>query len=101
MPAHNPACEKIFKEGAPLITSPANGSEYLISKKKPEPLQLVCRVGNDVGKVYWYINDKFYKSSDAGTKQFFMPDEGPIKISCTDDKGRNRNIWIRVRFVNL
>jgi penicillin-binding protein 1C len=101
IPPHNPACEKIFKEGAPLITSPSNGSEYLISKKNPEPLQLVCRTGNDVGKVYWYINDKFYKSSDAGTKQFFMPEEGPIKVSCTDDKGRNRNVFIKVRFVSL
>jgi len=43
IPLHNPACEKIFKEGAPLITSPANGTEYLISRKHPEPLQLVCR----------------------------------------------------------
>lgn len=101
IPPHNPSCEKIFKEGAPLISSPSNGTEYLISKKHPEPLQLVCRVGNDVGRVYWYINDKFYKSAEAGTKQFFIPDEGPVKISCVDDKGRNRNIFIRVRFVNL
>lgn len=101
IPPHNPYCEKIFKEGAPLITSPANGAEYLISKKHREPLQLVCRTANDVDKVYWYINNKFYKAGDAKTKQFFMPDEGPIKISCTDDKGRNRDVWIRVRYVNL
>ena len=101
IPAHNPACEKIFKEGAPVVTSPAPGTEYLINKKDPEPLQLSCSVGNDVGKVYWYINNKFYKAAEAKAKQFFIPDEGPIKISCTDDKGRNRDIWIRVRYVNL
>jgi len=101
IPPHNPDCEKIFKEGAPLIVSPSNGTEYLISKKHPEPLQLVCRVAGDASRVYWYINNKFYKSADAGNKQFFIPDEGPVKISCTDDKGRNRDVWIKVRLVDL
>ncbi len=101
MPPHNPACERVFKEGGPVITSPRNGSEYFISKKNPEPLQLTCNVGNDVHKVYWYINNKFYKSDNAHNRQFFIPDEGPIKISCTDDKGRNRDIRISVKYIDL
>jgi penicillin-binding protein 1C len=101
IPPHNPACEKLFNDGGPVVISPANGSEYLINRKDPEPVQLRCKVGNDVGKVYWYINDQFFKAGDAGTKQFFIPTEGPVKISCTDDKGRNRNIWIRVKYVDL
>ena len=101
IPMHNPDCEKVFKEGAPAITSPKNGSEYLISKNNPEPLQLTCNVSNDVAKIYWHINNKFYKASDAKGKQFFTPEEGPVKISCTDDKGRNRDIWIKVKYVNL
>ena len=101
IPTHNPDCEKIFKEGGPSITSPRSGTEYLISKKNPEPLLLSSNVGNDVSKVFWYINNKFYKSASAKSKQFFLPDEGPIKISCTDDKGRNRDLWIRVKYVDL
>jgi penicillin-binding protein 1C len=101
IPAHNPDCELIFKGNAPAITFPVNGSEYLISRKSPDPLQLVCRTANDVTKVYWYINDKFYKTTGAGDKQFFVPQEGPVKISCTDDKGRNRDIRITVKYVNL
>ena len=101
IPPHNPACDKIFREGGPQITSPTAGFEYLINKKDPEPLQLRCHSGNDVNKIYWYINNRFYKTADAGTKQFFIPGEGPVKISCTDDKGRNRDIWIRVRYVDL
>ncbi|THU32018.1 penicillin-binding protein 1C [Niastella caeni] len=101
MPPHNPACERVFKDGGPQITSPHNGSEYFISKKKPEPLQLSCNVGNDVHKVYWYINNQFYKSGEAHNRQFFIPEEGPVKISCTDDKGRNRDIWIRVKYIDL
>ena len=98
IPQHNPLCEKVFKENGPLITYPVNGTEYLISKKEPEPLQLTCNTGNDVQQVYWYINNKFYKSSPVKTKQFFVPDSGPVKISCTDDKGRNRDVWITVRY---
>jgi len=101
IPSHNPNCEKIFKEGLPVITSPNNNTEYLINKKDREPLQLTCKTQNDVSKVYWYINNKFYKASGAGEKQFFVPDEGPVKISCTDDKGRNRDIWITVKYVSL
>ncbi len=101
IPLHNPLCEKVFKEGAPLIMAPSNGTEYLISKKHPEPLQLVCRAAPDASRLYWYINNKFYKSCGKGDKQFFTPDEGPVKISCTDDKGRNRDVWITVKYVNL
>jgi penicillin-binding protein 1C len=101
IPRHNPGCEKIFKEGVPEITSPVSNTEYLINKKDREPLQLICKTANDVSKVYWYINNKFYKACSAGEKQFFTPDEGPLKISCTDDKGRNKDIWIKVKYVNL
>jgi penicillin-binding protein 1C len=101
IPAHNPDCEMIFKGNAPAVVSPSNGTEYLVNKKDPEPLQLICKTANDVSRVYWYINNKFYKAGAAGEKQFFVPAEGPVKISCTDDKGRNRDIWIRVRYVNL
>lgn len=100
IPPHNPDCEKIFKDGAPSITSPKNGAEYLISKKNPDPIQLSCNTANDVSKVFWYINDKFYKTTEARSRQFFVPEEGPVKISCTDDKGRNRDVWIKVKFID-
>ena len=101
VPPHNPDCEVIFKGAAPVINSPVNGTEYLINKTNPEPLQLICKTANDVTKVYWYINNKFFRSSNVGEKQFFVPQEGSVKISCTDDKGRNRDIRITVKYVNL
>ena len=101
LPPHNTECEIIFKGNGPNITSPVNGNEYYINKRSPEPLQLAASAGDNVNKFYWYVNDKFYKTTTARDKQFFIPDEGPVKISCTDDKGRNRNIWIKVRYVDL
>ncbi len=101
IPAHNTSCEQVFKEGAPMITSPSNGSEYFISKKHPEPLKLATRTAADVTRLHWYINNEFYKTTSRGETQFFLPKEGPVKISCTDDKGRNRDVWIRVSYVDL
>jgi penicillin-binding protein 1C len=101
IPPHYAECEQIFKGEGPVITSPLNNNEYFINRKDPEPLQLSATAGNDVTKLYWYINDRFYKTTSVHEKQFFVPIEGTVKISCTDDKGRNRNIRIRVEYVDL
>jgi len=101
IPQHNPDCESILRGKAPVITTPSANAEYFLNKKNPEPIQLLCKTGNDVRKVYWYINNKFYKAAAPGEKQFFIPEQGPVKISCTDDRGRNSNINIMVKYVNL
>ena len=101
IPAHNSNCEVIYNEQGPKITSPTHGADYYISKIDPEPIALKCLTAMDVEKVYWYINDVFYKTAYTNEKVFFMPDSGPIKISCTDDKGRTKNIRINVQKVNM
>lgn len=99
IPTHNPHCEVVFREGRPVISSPQSGSEYYIDRKNPEPIQLSCQASPDASKVYWYINDQFYRSGAHSEKFFFLPPgEGPVKISCSDDKGRNRDIWIRIKY---
>jgi penicillin-binding protein 1C len=98
IPLHNPDCEKVFREGAPVILSPHAGTEFLLSKNSPEPLLLNCRSGDNSSRIYWYINDRFYK---MGSRVFYQPNEGPLKISCTDDKGRIRSISVSVKMVDL
>ncbi|MFN8298904.1 MAG: penicillin-binding protein 1C [Chitinophagales bacterium] len=101
LPPHNPNCERIFSDGGPSIIAPVNGTEYLINKKEPEPLQLKCHVSGEVKTVYWYVNNVFYKKSGAHEQLFFTPEEGKVKISCTDDKGRNSDVWVTVKYVSL
>lgn len=98
IPPHNPECEQIFKDGAPMITSPKNLSSYLLENNNPEPLLLQCQAAPDVNRVFWYINDQYFKSALASEKVFFKPGEGPIRIACTDDKGRTRSIRIQVDY---
>lgn len=96
IPVHNPACERVFRGDGPVITFPQSGAEYFLDKEAPEPLQLTAQAAADVVKIYWYINDRFYKACGRGEKQFLVPEKGPVKITCSDDKGRSRSIWIKV-----
>jgi len=96
VPPHNPDCPDIFGGNAPIITAPVSGSTYYITANDPEPLQLACQTENTVLRVYWYINEKFYKAAAAGEKLYFLPVPGTTTISCTDDKGRTTRTRITV-----
>ena len=39
--------------------------------------------------------------SYANEKIFIQPEEGILKISCSDDKGRNTNITVTVKYVDM
>ena len=97
-PAHNPMCIRIMQDQNPKIVMPENNKEYLIESAVPTELQLKCIVPNDVQKVYWYINGKFYKEATPKQEVFFLPKEGATKISCSDDRGRNSSMSITVEF---
>jgi penicillin-binding protein 1C len=96
IPAHNKNCSRIFSSQPPTITSPTDRKEYIIEKGQDQQLMLSCNADNEVKTVYWYINDRFFKSCSSTEKIFFVPEEGQVKISCSDDKGRNTNIVIKV-----
>lgn len=96
IPPHNPQCLRVFKDNAPQITSPANGTNFLIEAADPQKVMLSAAVPTDVKFLYWYINDKFYQKTTAQQPVFFTPNTGRIKISCADDKGRNSDVYITV-----
>jgi penicillin-binding protein 1C len=101
IPPHCPSCEKLFVYGAPEITSPANNMSYLLDKKETNQLLLACNASNDVKKVFWYINNQFYKAAERNEKLFIQPAEGKLKISCSDDKGRNADVWVTVKYIDM
>ncbi len=98
VPTHNPRCERVFQEDAPQIVYPVDGSEYILDKNDTQKLMLNAQVRNDVKEIYWYINDKLLQKSTPNTPIFFEPLAGKIKISCSDDKGRNTDIFVKVRW---
>jgi penicillin-binding protein 1C len=98
VPPHNPACTRIFDDETLRIVSPSNGKEYILMDEDDAPeLLLSCQTGNGVQMVYWYVNDKLYRTAGVAEKVFFRPSPGTVKISCSDDKGRNTDVRIVVR----
>lgn len=99
IPEHFSGCTRLQADKAKIrIVSPVAEKEYLLEHEDPHQIQLACHANNDVKTVYWYINDKFYKSVNPNKKLFFIPTKGKTKISCADDKGRNQDIFIDVNF---
>jgi len=99
IPPHNPNCKRIHDENAPKIISLVNDMEYVFFKNESHKLMLRCAVENGVDHVFWYLDNKLIGRIQANDKLFFTPDGGEHKISCTDDKGRNTDIYIRVSFL--
>lgn len=100
LPPHNPVCKRIFQDFAPVITSPTANMEFLLERDEHQKLMLYCNTINEVKKVYWYVNDKFLQAAAANERVFFEPTQaGQLKISCTDDQGRNANTYVTVRFI--
>ena len=111
VPPHNPTCTHIFKDkNSPLITSLFENREYTLDDDSTQ-LLLECRTASDISSVFWYINDKFLRESKVNERVFFSPFElesstisenknnkkGKTKISCTDNKGRNTDIYILLK----
>lgn len=101
IPTHNPGCERVFTESAPKIVSPVDKLEYLIDKTDTMQVMLSCQTANNVEQVYWYINNKFYRSALASEEIYFTPPGGKVKISCSDDKGRHSDIEIDVKKIRF
>ncbi|MGB3465319.1 MAG: penicillin-binding transpeptidase domain-containing protein, partial [Cyclobacteriaceae bacterium] len=101
IPPHNPDCERVFTGDGPRITSPIDKLEYLIDQNDSMQVMLSCHTANNVEKVFWYINDKFYRETAAGEEIYFSPPEGAVKIACSDDKGRYTTIGIDVKKIRF
>jgi penicillin-binding protein 1C len=95
IPEHNPLCERALHRGAPpAVTSLLDGKEYILDSPS-SGLALACNAAADVRKVYWFIDDKFYREAAPDERVFFTPPrKGKIVISCADDKGRSASLEI-------
>ncbi len=95
-PPHNPLCTRVEHDHAPHISSPSAGKSYLVSRTDKNPLMLACTVAPDVREVYWFLNDKLIQEALPTAQVFIKPQRGRNKISCSDDKGRNTDIFVQV-----
>lgn len=98
IPNHNPECTRVLQTNPPRIVSPVANQEYLIDRSDDAEIKLAAETAADVGLLYWYVNDRLVGTSKPGEDFFVKVDPGRIKISCTDDRGRNSDITFTVSF---
>jgi penicillin-binding protein 1C len=98
VPPHNLDCQIKFGGKGPLITSPSKDYEYFIEENSGQEILLQAACGSGIKEIYWYLDNKYYKKSSPGKNIFFKPKKGRIKITCLDDKGRDANVVIKVKF---
>ncbi len=94
-PPHNPDCQSISTNIAPKITSPLPKRKYTLLHPNSQ-IALSCQTSTDIHYVYWYVNNQFYAKSEAAKTVFLSPPKGRVKISCTDERGKNTDIEIFV-----
>jgi penicillin-binding protein 1C len=97
IPEHHASCRKVADSKYPVITKPVNGLTYYIQSGQQQELMLTAQAANDVQHISWYINDVFVRTTDKNTPVFITPTAGKLKISCTDDKGRNTDSRIEIK----
>lgn len=99
IPPHNPQCTRIFSGKPPSILSPANGATYILERAAENALLLKAAANADSRALHWYVNDRFIRTAPAFEQVFFTPEkEGSLKISCVDDRGRNKDVWVTVQW---
>ena len=100
-PDHYRFCERVFPNQGLEIVSPVDKLEYYVDVNDENQIQLIAQSPSNATKYYWYIDDEFYKSSNRNESIYFTPKEGKLKISCSDDRGRNQDIVIYVKKVSF
>jgi len=95
IPAHASNCN-IQKSGHPFrIISPVNGTIYYL--KNTNRLRLRAESNNNQGKIFWFINKKFFRSAQTNEEIFFEAIKGELYITCIDDQGRRAECSITVK----
>jgi penicillin-binding protein 1C len=97
-PQHNPNCAAKFTEDGPKILSPSEDYEYFLEKNSRQEILLLAASDSRVKTQYWYVNEKFLRKCKPGEKVFFIPEEKELKITCLDDKGRDRSVHISLKY---
>ena len=98
LPPHNPTCRRVSHGQPPAVTSPAAGVTYGLEADEPARLMLSCQADAEVQEVYWYVNDRFLRAAAPAVPVFFDPPAGPVKVSCSDDRGRNADVYFTVEY---
>ncbi|GAB4299859.1 MAG: penicillin-binding protein 1C [Myxococcota bacterium] len=100
IPPHNPDCRAPLSGGAPVIKSPQPDCEYFIREGTPleyQKIKLAASVGNDVEKLFWFIDGELFFAGSPEDEVFYPPTLGRHTLLCADNYGRTSKVTLTVR----
>ncbi len=97
-PEHNRVCTAKFTNAGPKILSPTEDYEYLVEKNSGQEILLQAASDSKVSEQYWYVNNQYYTKCKSGDRIFLKPEKGDLKITCLDDKGREKTVSVTVKY---
>lgn len=100
-PSHYQFCERVYPDQGLEIISPTDNALYYVDENDTNQMMLKALAPSNATTFYWYINDVFYQSTNADSSIYFTPPSGKVKISCSDDRGRNKDVMIEVKNVEF
>jgi penicillin-binding protein 1C len=99
LPPLLPEWQKILPGGAPVVRSPSADYIYQIRRGIPLEYQKICleaAAGNDVQRLYWFIDGEFYGQTKPGERLFYIPEPGCHRVICQDDRGRSTEVKLEI-----
>lgn len=99
LPPLLPEWQKILPGGAPVVRSPSPDYVYQIRRGIPLEYQKICleaAAGNEVQRLYWFINGEFFGHSQPGERLFYVPQPGRHRVVCQDDRGRSTEVMLEI-----
>jgi penicillin-binding protein 1C len=99
VPPHDPTCSSVVSGAPPLIVSPSDGAEYLLSENIGSDYQkilLEARASNATERIFWFLNGQMIYSGSPVDRHFVRPEPGLHKLVVTDDEGRSSEVAFSV-----
>lgn len=82
----------------PKIISPSHRCEYFISGMQgDQKLKLEATGATNADTLYWFVDGKFYNSSNIGSNIMWDMELGMHRITCSDSLGRSASVIVVVR----
>ena len=72
---------------------------YQIRRGIPLEYQKICleaAAGNDVQRLYWFIDGELYGHTKPGERLFYLPKPGRHRVICQDDRGRSTEVKLEI-----
>lgn len=83
----------------PSVRSPSLDCAYRLREGVPPEYQKICfeaSAGNDVRRLYWFLDGLLIGAVKPGEKLFHVPAPGRHRVVCQDDQGRTTEFTLVV-----